>query len=88
MQHYYTYEQASLLYIAGDNQYIVSGIQIRIDPNLLEIYSKLLSCLYSLSIKPYYDKENIGTMDSEIIDMIKEGVRMYAIQLLGFNKIK
>ena len=85
LHNYYTYKETGLLYIVGDTQHILSQILIEIDPNLLESYYKLLSHLFSLSIKQFYDDTNISTMDTETNDNIKEGISIHRTQLVDYN---
>ena len=88
LHHCYTYEQTHLLHVADDIQQIISGVLIEINKDLLENYAKLLSRLYSISLKPFYEVSSLSGIANIVKERIEEGISVHKKQLVDFDTVK
>ena len=52
----------------------IEVFSIQIENNLLENYAKLLTCLYSLTLKPFYIHSNLTLIPPTVKERVKESI--------------
>ena len=88
LHHCYTYGVDKILHLVGDTQGILSGVMFQIDSALLELYGKLLSPLYDLALKVYYESSVLVNIEKIVKERIEEGIRVHKRQLVNFTSVK